>query len=176
MKHYFWDEPYLYKRCGDGLIRRCVPAEEVTDILTHCHSLEYGGHVSSAKTVAKVLQSGFFWLSLFKNAREFVLKCDHCQRTGNLSRCHEMPLTNIVEIELFDVWGINFMGPFPSSHRNKYILVGVDYVSKWVEAIASLTNDAKVVTKFLRINIFTRFRTPRAIISDGGSHFCNRQF
>ena len=71
-----------------------------------------------------------------------------------------MPLTNIVEIELFDVWGIDFMGPFLSSHRNKYILVGVDYVSKWVEAIASPTNNAKVVTKFLRRNIFTRFGTP----------------
>ena len=55
VKHYFWDESYLYKRCGDGLIRRCVPAEEVTDILTHCHSFECGGHASSAKTAAKVL-------------------------------------------------------------------------------------------------------------------------
>ena len=112
------------------MIRRCVPAEEVTYILTHCHSLECGGHVSSAKTAAKVLQSGFFWLFRFKDAREFVLKCDRCQRTGNISRRHEMPLTNIVEIELFDVWGIDFMGPFSSSHGNKYILVGVDYVSK----------------------------------------------
>ena len=87
-----------------------------------------------------------------------------------------MPLTNIIEIKLFDVWGIDFMGPFLSSYGNKYILVGVDYVSKWVEAIALPTNDAKVVTKFLRKNIFTHFGTPRAIISDGGSHFCNRQF
>ena len=87
-----------------------------------------------------------------------------------------MPLTNIIEIELFDVWGIDFMGPFPSSYGNKYILVGVDYISKWVEVIASPTNDAKVVTKFLRRNIFTRFGTPRAIISDGGSHFYNHQF
>ena len=75
VKHYFWDEPYLYKRCGDGLIRRCVPVKEVTDILTHCHSLECGGHASSAKIDAKVLQSGFFCLSLFKDARE-------CRRRG----------------------------------------------------------------------------------------------
>ena len=83
-----------------------------------------------------------------------------------------MPLTNIIEIKLFDVWGIDFMGPFLSSYGNKYILVGVDYVLKWVEAIASPTNDAKVVIKFLRKNIFTHFGTPRAIISDGSSHFC----
>ncbi|CAN6718712.1 unnamed protein product [Malus baccata var. baccata] len=87
-----------------------------------------------------------------------------------------MPLNNILEVELFNVWGIDFMGPFPSSYGNQYILVAVDYVSKWVEAIALPTNDAKVVVHFLRKHIFTRFGTPRAIISDGGKHFCNRHF
>ena len=79
-------------------------------------------------------------------------------------------------IELFDVWGIDFMGPFMSSHGMKYILVAVDYVSKWVEAIALTNNEGKSVTAFLKKNIFSRFGTPRAIISDGGSHFCNRLF
>ena len=79
-------------------------------------------------------------------------------------------------IELFDVWGIDFMGPFVSSHGMKYILVAVDYVSKWVEAIALANNEGKSVTAFLKKNIFPRFGTPRAIISDGGSHFCNRLF
>ena len=79
-------------------------------------------------------------------------------------------------IELFDVWGIDFMDPFVSSHGMKYILVAVDYVSKWVEAIALTNNEGKSVTAFLKKNIFSRFGTPRAIISDGGSHFCNRLF
>ena len=87
-----------------------------------------------------------------------------------------MPITNILVIELFDVWGIDFMGPFPSSFSNQFILVAVDYVSKWVEAVALPTNDARVVVRFLRKNIFARFGTPRAIISDGGSHFCKKQF
>ncbi|CAL9005408.1 unnamed protein product, partial [Prunus brigantina] len=104
------------------------------------------------------------------------LYCDRCQRMGNISRRNEMPLKNILFVELFDVWGIDFMGPFPSSFGYTYILVAVDYVSKWVEAIATKTNDHKVVLKFLRDNIFTRFGTPRAVISDGGSHFCNKPF
>ncbi|GJX92118.1 reverse transcriptase domain-containing protein, partial [Tanacetum coccineum] len=70
---------------------------------------------------------------------------------------------------------IDFMGPFPSSHGNKYILVAVDYLSKWVEAKALPTNDARVVVKFLK-SLFARFGTPRAIISDRGTHFCNDQF
>ena len=84
-----------------------------------------------------------------------------------------MPLNSILEVEIFDVWGPDFMGLFPSSYGNKYIFFGFDYLSKWVEVIASLTNDAKVMTKFLHKNIFSRFGTPRAIISDGSPHFCN---
>ncbi len=67
------------------------------------------------------------------------------------------------------------MGPFPTSYSNRYILVAVDYVSRWVEAIATATNDNKVVISFLRRNIFSRFGVPRALISDGGTHFCNKQ-
>nr|GEV87221.1 putative reverse transcriptase domain-containing protein [Tanacetum cinerariifolium] len=77
--------------------------------------------------------------------------------------------------ESFDVWGIDFMGPFPSSRGNKYILVAVNYLSKWVEAKALPTNDARVVCKFLK-SLFARFGTPCAIISDRGTNFCNDQF
>ena len=83
-----------------------------------------------------------------------------------------MPQNFILVCEIFDVWGIDFMGPFPMSNRIKYILVAIDYVPKWVEAQALPTNDARVVVKFLK-KLFSRFGTPRAIISDRGTHFCN---
>ncbi|GJT51342.1 reverse transcriptase domain-containing protein [Tanacetum coccineum] len=86
-----------------------------------------------------------------------------------------MPQNSIQVCEIFDVWGIDFMGPFPSSRGNKYILVAVNYLSKWVEAKALPTNDARVVCKFLK-SLFARFGAPRAIISDRGTHFCNDQF
>ncbi|XP_060673095.1 uncharacterized protein LOC132803722 [Ziziphus jujuba] len=175
-RYYFWDDPYLFKKCADGIIRRCVAREETMSIIKSCHSSEYGGHFGTRKTIAKILNSGFYWPSMFKDTNIYVQGCDRCQRTGNISRKNEMPLKNILEVELFDVWGIDFMGPFPSSCGNKYILVAVDYVSKWVEASALPTNDARVVLKFLKKYIFTRFGTPRAIISDGGTHFCNKQF
>ncbi|XP_075475681.1 uncharacterized protein LOC142509402 [Primulina tabacum] len=111
-----------------------------------------------------------------EDARLYVLNCDRCQRTCNISNRHEMPLNNIIECEIFDVWGIDFMGPFPASSAKKFILVAVEYVSKWVEAEACATNDAQVVLKFLKKHIFNRFGAPRAIISDGGTHFCNKIF
>ncbi|XP_070056509.1 uncharacterized protein [Nicotiana tomentosiformis] len=142
---YMWDEPFLYMQCADQLVRRCVPEEEMNAILHGCHASLYGGHHGGDRTAQKVLQSGFYWPKLFKDAHAFVKKCDRCQRTGTITRNHEMPLQNILAVELFDVWGIDFMGPFPYCNGHRYILVAVDYVSKWVEAIALPTNDAKVV-------------------------------
>ncbi|GKC30500.1 reverse transcriptase domain-containing protein [Tanacetum coccineum] len=110
--------------------------------------------------------------TISKDAGRFVQNCDACQRSGNISSRNQMPLTNILVCKVFDIWGIDFMGPFPSSRNNKYILVAVDYVSKWVEAEALPTNDARVVVKFLR-KIFSRFGVPKALINDRGTHFCN---
>jgi hypothetical protein len=147
---------------------------EFHSILTFCHSLACGGHFSAKKTAAKVLQCGFTWSTLFKDAYDFCRACERCQGLGAMSRRDMMPLNPILIVEIFDVWGIDFMGPFPPSFGYEYILVEVDYVSKWVEAVAPKTNDHKVVVKFIQANIFSRFGTPRAIINDGGKHFCNR--
>ena len=95
---------------------------------------------------------------------------------GNISKRHEMPLQGILVVQLFDVWGKDFMGPFPVSFGNTYILLAVDYVSKWVEAAACPKNDANTVVGFLQRNILSRFGTLRTIISDGGSHFANKVF
>ena len=86
-----------------------------------------------------------------------------------------MPLQNIIEVEVFDCWGIEFVGLLPSSYGNEYILLVVDYVSKWVEVVATPKNDAKTVVKFLKKDIFSRFGVPKVLISDSSSHFCNVQ-
>ena len=171
---YYWEEPFLYKYCADQIIRRCVPEGEQQGILSHCHENACGGHFASQKTAMKVLQSGFYWPSLFKDAHTIYRECDKYQRLGKISHCHMMPLNLILVVDLFDVWGI--MGPFPSSFGYIYIFVGVDYGSKWVEAVPCRAAHHRVVSKFLKENIFSRFGVPKAIISDGGSHFCNKPF
>nr|GEX92360.1 reverse transcriptase domain-containing protein [Tanacetum cinerariifolium] len=142
VKHYFWDDPHMFKICANQIIRRCVSGQKAVDILKACHTGPTGGHHGPNYTAIK----------------------------GD-----EMPQNSIQVCEIFDIWGIDFMGSFLSSRGNKYILVAVDYLSKWVEAKALPTNDSRVVCKFLN-NLFARFGTPRAIISDRGTHFCNDQF
>ncbi|KAM1557066.1 hypothetical protein ACFX10_040536 [Malus domestica] len=173
-RFYVWDDPYLWKFCPDQIVRRCVHDSECRSILSFCHTYACGGHFGTQRTALKVLQCGFYWPSIFKDARTFCLTCDKCQRMGNIGARDQMPQVSILNVEIFDVWGIDFMGPFPSSYGFIYILLAVDYVSKWVEAKATRTNDSKVVADFIRTNIFARFGMPRVIISDGGSHFCNR--
>ncbi|GJT47095.1 reverse transcriptase domain-containing protein [Tanacetum coccineum] len=136
VKHYFWDDPYLFWIYADQIIRRCVHGQEAFDILKACHEGPNGGHHNANLTAKKVFDG---------------------------------------VCEIFDVWGIDFMGPFPFSRGNKCILVVVDYLSKWVEAKALPTNDARVVVKFLK-SLFARFGTPIAIISDRVTHFCNDKF
>ncbi|GJU82268.1 reverse transcriptase domain-containing protein [Tanacetum coccineum] len=174
VKNYFWDEPYSFRLCPDNVMRRCVDGCEILKILEHCHSGPTGGHHSALVTGRKVYEAGFYWPNIFRDAKDYVMKCDACLKSGNISSQNEIPQNNIQVCEVFDVWGLDFMGPFPDLRGNKYILVVVDYISKWVEAQALPTNDARVVVKFLK-GLFTRFGVPKALISDRGTHFCNSQ-
>ncbi|GJY72363.1 reverse transcriptase domain-containing protein [Tanacetum coccineum] len=156
VKHYFWDDP-LYSRICAG------PMDPLGDTTVPITPLKR----SSIQDFIGPRSTRGLW--------DFVTRCDICQRQGKISQRDEMPQNSIQVCEIFDIWGIDFMGPFPSSRGNKYILVAVDYLSKWVEAKALPTNDARVVCKFLK-TLFSRFGAPRAIISDRGTHFCNDQF
>ncbi|GJS23264.1 reverse transcriptase domain-containing protein [Tanacetum coccineum] len=106
VKHYFWDDPYL----------------------------PTGGHHDANYTAKKVFDARFYWPTIYRDAYDLVTRCDACQRQGKISQRDEMPQNAIQVCEIFDVWGIDFIGPFPSLRGNKYILVAVDYLSKWVEA------------------------------------------
>ena len=135
LKYNFWEEPLLFHLGYDQIIRQCIPKEEQGDILAMCHSSTCRGNFATRKTADKILHSGFYWPSIFKDARRFYTECLLCQAALNISKRDEIPMWPILEVEIFDLWGIDFMGPFPPSDGKEYILVAVDYVSKWLEAI-----------------------------------------
>ena len=148
---YYWEELFLFKYCADQIIRRCVPEEEQQGILSHCHENACGGHFASQKTAMKVLQSRFYWPSLFKDVDNVCRGCYKCQRLGKLSRRHMMPLNLILVVDLFDVWALI------SWDHSLYLL---DSRTSWW-GLTTYPNG---------------FGVPKAIISDGGSHFCNKPF
>ena len=92
----------------------------------------------------------FLLRTLFKDAHKFVLSCDECQRIGNIGKRQEMPMNYSLAVEPFDVWGFDYMGPFPSSNGYTHILVAIDYVTKWVEAIPTSSADHNTYIKSLR--------------------------
>nr|GEX32268.1 reverse transcriptase domain-containing protein [Tanacetum cinerariifolium] len=154
VKHYFWDDPYLFRICADQIIRWRVHGQEAIDILKACHEGPTEGHHGAILTAKKVFDAGFFWPTIYRDAHAMIKSCNTCQRQGKISQRDEIPQNAIQVCEIFDVWGIDFIGLFPSSRGNKYILVDVDYLSKWVEAKTLPTNDARVVVKFLK-SLFT---------------------
>nr|GEU60483.1 reverse transcriptase domain-containing protein [Tanacetum cinerariifolium] len=117
--------------------------QEAIEILKACHYRPTWGHHGPNYTAKKVFDSGFYWPTIYRDAQDLVKNYDVCQCQGKISQRDEMPQNSIQMCEIFDVWGIDFIGPFPSSRGNKYILVAVNYLSKWVEAKTLPTNDAR---------------------------------
>ncbi|GKA67035.1 reverse transcriptase domain-containing protein, partial [Tanacetum coccineum] len=111
VKHYFWNDPYFFKICADQVIRRYVYGQEAVDILTTCHNGPIGGHYGANYTAKKIFDSGFFLPTIFRDAHDLVTGCNTCQRQGKILQRDEMPQNAIQVCEIFDVWGIDFMGP-----------------------------------------------------------------
>ncbi|MCO5595571.1 hypothetical protein L7F22_049616 [Adiantum nelumboides] len=175
-------EPYslivgtLYKLGKDDILRRCAYEDEYLYILQEAHMGVAGGYFFGELTARKVLQSGYWWPTLFKDASLFAKGCDECQRYKTTQRKDRMPLHPIKVTQPFQKWGLDFVGPISSAARNtqsRYIIVATDYVTKWAEAKASRKADAITTAKFLFENIIARFGCPFEIVSDNGTHFIN---
>jgi transposase InsO family protein len=113
---------------------------------------------------------------MHEDTKTYVALCPECQRTGNISQRNSMPLKYNLKIDLFDVWGIDFMGPFKNSHVFEHILVMVDYLSKCVEAMPCHKASMEESISMIKSVIFPRFSTPRILISDGGTRFTGTNF
>jgi hypothetical protein len=165
----------LYHRGIDTILRRCLTHKEAERVLNDCHLGTCGGHLSGMATTQKILRAGYFWPSIFKDCIEAVKKCPPCQICNKKARTHPMPMHPIIAIGPFAKWGIDFMQCKPTSAGGHgYIIVTVDYFTKWAEAMPTFLNDVCTAALFLFNHIITRFGVPRAIFTDHGAHFKNQ--
>ncbi|MCO5548283.1 hypothetical protein L7F22_001740 [Adiantum nelumboides] len=161
----------LYYKGKDQVLRKVPLSIDFTEILSSCHEGVCGGHFALDITSRKFLQAGFVWSSLQRDVHHWCKTCSECQKAGDRRLTYEKQ-TPIISFGPFEKWGIDAIGPLPMAQSGKqYIIVGVDYMTRWAEAAATTRITAKDVAKFVFENICCRFGTSLEIISDRGPGF-----
>ena len=141
------------------------------------HEEIYGNHLGSRSLVHKLVRAGYYWPTMQKDAKAYVKTCDKCQRFSNIIRQPIEKLTPMTALWPFAQWGLDIMGPFPTTMRQlKFLVVGIDYFIKWVEAEALATITKKNVWSFIYRCIICRFGIPRVLVSDNRKQFDNDSF
>ena len=156
-RHYAVIGHRLFTRGMDGILRRCVSEIEMSSMLSTCYNSACGGHFSGLLTSQKILRVGYFWPDLFKDAKEYVRKCDACQRYESNDLRIKMPLHVSLPLVLFEKWGIDYVGEVhPQSSKGMvYIVVATEYLTKWAEAKAVKMNTAAKAATFMYENIIS---------------------
>jgi hypothetical protein len=128
-------------------------------------------------TTQKIIREGYFWTALFHDCIHIVKRCDKCQCYANKERAPPTLLHLVITTIPFYKWGIDFMTFHPSSSNgHKYIIVAIDYFTKWVKSMPTFNNTADTTTRVLFNHAFTQFRVPLQLVSDHGKHFENEIF
>ncbi|WJX34365.1 hypothetical protein P8452_22487 [Trifolium repens] len=166
----------LYKRGFSGPIMLCVSQEEAKGILEEIHEGSCGSHIGARALAGKILRAGFYWPELHSDAARYVKTCDKCQRFANLHYAPGEPLKSVISPWPFFMWGTDILGPFPASTgQAKWIIVAIDYFTKWIEAEALSNISADQVKKFYWRKIICRFGLPKYIVSDNGTQFASEK-
>ena len=175
----FWlsEDHKLYKRSYSGPYLLCIHLEASEPLLEELHKGICGSHTGGKSMLHRAFTQGYWWPRMQKEALEYVKKCDQCQRFAPNIHQPEGVLNPLTSPWSFALWGLDIVGSFPKAARNKrYLLVGTDYFTKWVEA-EPLANIRDVDTKrFVWRNIVTRFGVPQTLISDNGLQFDSKAF
>ena len=171
---YFLHNMVLFKKGYDGDLSRCLGLEEAKEMIKEVHSGECGEDQGKKKFYRCLLQIGYYWLTMKIDAVEFVKKCHSCQVQANLIHTHPQDLHSMVTPWPFHTWGLDLVGPVnPPSRGYIWILVAIEYFTKWAEAVPLRKATGEAVAKFIKENIIVRFGVPYRIISDNGTPFVN---
>jgi len=157
------------------LLRCCLVHHEAEHDLNDFHAGACGGHLSGLATAQKFLCTDYFWPSIFKDCVEVVKRCHPCQIFTRKIHTPPAPLFPVLTVSPFAKWGIDFMTCKPTSTiGHHYIIVAVDYFTKWEEAMPTRLNNGETTTLFIFNHIIATFGVPKELVSDHGSHFQNR--
>jgi ribonuclease HI len=167
----------LYKRGFSLPYLRCLDKAEADYVMREVHKGICGNHSGARSLVHKLVRAGYYWPTMQKDAISYVRACDKCQRFGNLIHSPPETLTPMTAPWPFAQWGLDIMGPLPVERRQlKFLVVGIDYFTKWVEAEPLATITEKNIRGFVWKAIICRFGIPRTFISDNGRQFDNLPF
>eukprot|EP00253_Pinus_taeda_P030032 PITA_30032 len=164
----------MYRLGIDSILHRCLTLEEAERVLNDFHFGTCGGHMSGYATTQKILCAGYFWPSIFKDCILVVRSCHECQIYQRKICAPPTPLHLVVTIGPFSKWAIDYMTYNPrSAGGHGYIIISIDYFTKWAEVIPTLSEDGHTTAQFLFNHVISRFGVPQAIVTDHGKHFCN---
>ncbi|XP_021750302.1 uncharacterized protein LOC110715990 [Chenopodium quinoa] len=165
----------LYKRGFSLLLRRCLTAYESARLIEEIHEGDCGNHSGGRSMSLEAMKRGYYWPTMNTDTLAYAKKCDKCQKFGPAINQPPNDLTPILNPIPFAQWGMDIVGPFTSATGGrKFLIVGIDYFTKWIEAEPVVKITANEVKKFIWKNIFTRFGLPIAMLFDHGSQFvCN---
>uniref|UniRef100_A0A2N9IVK9 Integrase catalytic domain-containing protein n=1 Tax=Fagus sylvatica TaxID=28930 RepID=A0A2N9IVK9_FAGSY len=167
----------LYKMGFSRPYLRCLSSEEANYIIREVHEGICGNHLGARSLAHKLTRAGYYWPSLLHDATQYVKTCDKCQRFANVPRVPLEEITPITSPWPFAQWGLDIMGPFPvGTKQAKFLVVAIDYFTKWVEAEPLATISEKNVKSFVWKAVICRFGIPRILISDNGKQFDNGPF
>ncbi|GKA30206.1 reverse transcriptase domain-containing protein [Tanacetum coccineum] len=167
----------LYRRSFLQPWLRCVGPIQADYVLREIHAGSCSMHSGPRSVVARALRSGYYWPTMHRDARDMIKKCKDCQVHRPIPRQPQQELTPITSPWPFHKWGIDIAGPFPVAAGGlKFLIVAIDYFTKWIEAKAVATITGNQVKRFVWDNIVCRFGLPGEIVSDNGKQFCDNPF
>ncbi|GJY14608.1 reverse transcriptase domain-containing protein [Tanacetum coccineum] len=167
----------LYKKSFLGPWLRCVGPSQANYVLREIHEGSCSMHAGTRSVVAKALRTGYYWPTMHKDARALIKACQECQVHKPVPRNPQEKLNPITSPWPFYKWGIDIAGPFPEGPgKVKFLIVAMDYFTKWIEAKPVATITGSQVKKFVWENIVCRFGLPGEIISDNGKQFRDNPF
>ncbi|GAU10124.1 hypothetical protein TSUD_420000, partial [Trifolium subterraneum] len=167
----------LYRRGFSIPLLKCVEEARVEFILQEIHEGINGQHIGGRSLARKALRAGYYWPTMQIDARDHVLKCDKCQRHGDMHLAPANELKTIISPWPFAWWGMDILGPFPTAARQvKYLIVAVDYFTKWIEAEPLAKISASNILRFFKRDVLARFGIPQVVVTDNGTQFTNKKF